>query len=163
MALLFLIKNPIALVLQFEEINESNNNGKDRPIPNERKLIILAKALVIKADFANKAAINAGLHGTTIAPKKNPYTKALASGFFIKGICAFGINLPMSMSKIRNKLIIAKILNAIGETIPITVVNDICKKVVNTRPSRSINKITPEATNNPNVKIGIFLFLVNDS
>ena len=66
----------------------------------------------------------------------------------------------MSTSNIRSKLISARMPKAIGETIPITLVNDICKKVVNTRPSRSINKITPAVIINPNVKIGIFFFPV---
>jgi len=153
----------MTLVLQFVDIAENTKRGNANPIPNERKLRIFATALVINADFANKAAINAGLHGTTIAPRKKPYTKALASGFLVSGTFTFGANLPISISNIKIKLIIARTPNAIGDTTPITVVNDICKKVVNTRPRRSINKMTPEATNNPNVKMGVFFFPASEN
>ena len=71
-ALLFLVKKPITFWLQFVDIAENIKRGNAKPIPNERKLRIFDAAFVTRADFANKAAINAGLHGTTIAPKKNP-------------------------------------------------------------------------------------------
>lgn len=100
--------------------------------------------------FVKSAAMNNGLHGMTIAPKKNPNRSALKKGFLTAGVWNFGRNLPMSILKISSILIIASIVNAIGDTIPITLFRESCKNVVNINPSKNINKITPKVMIIPN-------------
>lgn len=51
--------------------------------------------------------------------------------------------------KIKNRLINASIAKAIGETIPITLEREACRKVVKTRPSKSMKESTPAVTTNP--------------
>jgi len=105
---------------------------------------------IVDVLIANKTIRDAGLQGKTIAPKKNPKIKELANGFLVTGafIC-FGISLLKSKLNIRNKLTTARIPKAIGDTIPITLVNDVCKNFVNINPIRNIEDITPKVTNNP--------------
>jgi hypothetical protein len=80
---------------------------------------------IVVTPIVNKAAINAGLQGITIAPKKNPKTKALRKGLLrIGALTFFGIILLKSKSRIRKMLMIDRIPNAIGEITPITFVNE---------------------------------------
>jgi len=79
--LLCLVRKPIMATLLVEDNNEKANNGKPRPNPNARKLVIFARNSVVVVARAKKAAMNPGLHGKTIAPKKNPKVNALTNGF----------------------------------------------------------------------------------
>ena len=66
-----------------------------------------------------------------------------------------GNNLEKSKLNIRNKLTTARIPKAIGEIIPIALVNDVCKNFVNIRPNKNMEDITPRVTINPK-KINVF-------
>ena len=140
----------IIFLFHFADKIENASKGNPKPIPKAKKLIMLDVKLLNNNALAKKAAINAGLHGITIAPKKNPKIKALSSGFFAVFTFAFGKNLEKSRLNIKNKLIIPSIANAIGETMPMTFVNDSCKRVVNIKPRRVINITTPKTTIKPN-------------
>ncbi len=61
------------------EITEKRSKGAAMPRPKNMKLIIFTIKLAAEVAmvFVNIIAINAGLHGRTIAPNKNPYTNAL--------------------------------------------------------------------------------------
>ena len=136
------------------DIAENTNNGKPIPIPNDKNLTMLAMKSTVVMVGINKAAMNNGLQGITIPPKKNPYRKAPRIGFSDWGVFAFGRYLAKSMLKINKILIIIKIPNAIGETIPITFVNDALKIVVNINPNIAIKTTTPKTTINPNLYNG---------
>lgn len=140
-------------------MNESANSGEAIPNPKNRKFRMFAKAFVVKATLAKNAAINAGLHGITIAPKNNPNKNALSFGFLTVGVFDLGINLPKFISNINAKLTNPSIVNAIGEIIPITFVKDICKSVVKINPSVSMNKTTPRVTKAPSFGIVPFFDL----
>lgn len=97
---------------------------------------------------------DAGLHGRTIAPKKKPKRKALVFGFlfeFATLIC--GKILLKFTLKIRRKLTMKRIPNAIGETISVTLVRDTLKIAVKMRPIRKREVITPRVTIQPSVEI----------
>ena len=64
-----------------EETPANTNNGKPTPTPKNRNRKIFCTKSRVDTALANKMAINPGLHGTTIAPKKNPYRNALTQGF----------------------------------------------------------------------------------
>ena len=68
----YFARNLIIVELQFAETIENRINGKPIPSPKNKKLSMLSVKLVIKAVLAKNAAINAGLQGITMAPKKNP-------------------------------------------------------------------------------------------
>ena len=97
--------------------------------------------------------MKAGLQGITIAPKKKPKRKAFNSGLFEVGTFILGKNLLKSILKINNNPMMASIKNAIGDITPITLVNETCKMVVNIKPNKNINKITPEKISKPNPNI----------
>ena len=61
----------------------NTNNGDPRPIPKERKLNMLEKKSPNKRALAKNVAMNAGLQGRTIAPKKKPKIKALFRGLLL--------------------------------------------------------------------------------
>ena len=75
------------------------------------------------------------------------------------GACIFGINRPRSKLNIKNKLIIVRIPNAIGEIILIALVNDPCKKKVKINPNKNIDKMTPKVIITPNSIICFLLSL----
>lgn len=64
-----------------------------------------------------------------------------------------GKNLPISTLRINSKPIISNMPKAMGETIPITLVRETSKMVVNINPSNSINRITPENMVRPKRKM----------
>ena len=123
---------------------------------------MLEKKLSTSKLLAKNAAINAGLQGITMAPKKNPNKNAFVIGFLAPGVFILGINLLKSKLKIKNMLMIPKIPNAMGEIIEITFVRDSWRIVVNIRPRAIIKARTPATTNRPN-KIIAFLFSSPDS
>ena len=55
-------------------IDTTENASKGKPIPNpkNKKFRIFEIKLELSTVFVKRAAMNSGLHGTTIAPKKNP-------------------------------------------------------------------------------------------
>lgn len=129
------------------------NNGNPIPNPNDRKLSMLEMKSPNKNARAKNVAINAGLHGIKIAPKKKPKMKALFRGLlFVVWIFSFGINLDKSTLNIRAKLINPRIANAIGEITAITFVRDFCKIVVKINPNKIIKMIIPADIVNPNRK-----------
>jgi len=85
MCLVYLVRNPMMVVLAVEE--RPANTRRGNAIPNPKKANV--NTLMIKSVTSNvlvkSAAINKGLHGTTIAPKKNPKRNALRYGFFASG------------------------------------------------------------------------------
>lgn len=133
------------------EMAEKINSGKPIPMPKARKFRIFRKKFMLDMVFVNSTAMNSGLHGTTMAPKKKPYMNARRRGFPATGTRALGRYLPTSTSNINSKLMTINIINATGETIPITLVSDASRKVVNTNPSRNMNNITPDAIIRPNL------------
>jgi hypothetical protein len=159
-----LVKKPIIFVLVAEERIENMSNGNARPIPNDKKFSMFPKklAVVVVRVFVKKAAISPGLHGKTIAPKKNPNRKALSKGFFVLGVFSCGMYLLKSKLNIKKILIIASIMKAIGETIFITLVSETFSIVVNTKPSSIMNRITPRVTVSP-IIIGVFLSALAES
>ncbi len=149
-AFLFFVAKFIIFWLQLTEINEKARRGNPIPIPNPKKFSMLdAKLSMIKARAKN-APMNAGLHGRTIAPKKNPYVRALIVGCLLVGVLSLGINFPKSTLKINRRLKNPKIPNAIGEIIPTTFVKDFCRNVVKINPKRSMKIITPKVMSKPN-------------
>ena len=138
-------------MLEAEDITENNNIGKDMPIPNAIKFSILTKNSITANALAKRAAINDGLHGITIAPKKNPNTNIPNREFLTFGVLTFGKYLPTSIFNINNMLIINNIKNAIGDIIPIIFVKDTCKNVVNINPNKNINVIMPRVIINPDI------------
>ena len=163
MALLFFVKNPIIFSLHCPEIKLKINSGVPSPIPKARKLDILEIKFSNKRALAKKAAIKAGLHGITIAPKKKPKIKAFFIGFLLPvWTFVFGTNLEKSVSNIKAKLIIPKIAKAIGETIPIILVSDFCNIVVKISPNRIIKTIIPIRIVKPNKK-KVFLLSVPEN
>jgi len=107
-------------------------------------------------DKANKIVNDAGLHGKTIVPKNNPKINELNIGDFVTGALTLGSNLLKSKLNINNRLITAKIPKAIGEIIPIALDKEACKNFVKINPNTNIDRITPNATTNPN---NIIVFL----
>jgi hypothetical protein len=107
--------------------------------------------------------MNPGLHGITIAPKKNPYKNALIHGFFTMGARPFGKNFHISIFlsetsdmipvMISTRLITNKMPKAMGEIISTMPVKDTSKIVVNMRPIKNINRITPDVTTSPSKKM----------
>jgi len=67
-------------LLHCPEINDNINNGNPNPNPNPIKPVMLEIKLLKRMALAKNAAINAGLHGITIAPKKKPKMNALFNG-----------------------------------------------------------------------------------
>ena len=154
--LLFLVKNPMTDWLYCAEIIEKANRGRAMPTPKNVKLSRLDVKSRVDVLIANKTIKDAGLHGKTIAPKKNPNTKELAKGFFVRGaLIFFGISLLKSKLKIKNKLTTANIPKAIGEIIPIALVKDVWRNFVKISPTKNIETTTPKVTINPN-KINVF-------
>ena len=136
-----------------EEAPASTNRGKPTPTPKNRKRKTFCTKSRVDTALANRMAINPGLHGTTIAPKKKPYRNALTHGFRAMGARPFGRNLQISISTpvtsdlmpvtISIKLMTSKIPKAIGETTWTTLVKETSNSVVKTSPSRNINSMTP--------------------
>ncbi len=133
------------------------------PMPkNKKRAIFTAKSMPV-AVVVKRTAINAGLHGTTIAPKKNPYMKALAQGFLTMGARPFGRNLPRSMSTLKTndkrlvtisrRLMMSNMPKAIGEAICMMLVKDTSRMVVNIRPIKNIKMIMPAVIISPNKKM----------
>ena len=162
----YLVKKLIIASVAAEEAPASTSKGKPMPIPKNKKRNTFSTKSTVATALAKRMAINPGLHGTTIAPKKKPYKKAVTQGFLAMGARPFGRNLQMSASILETsdripvmisiRLIISSMPKAIGETIWTTLVNDTCRTVVNTNPSKNMNKITPEVITTPNKKI-VFL------
>ena len=75
---------------------------------------------------------------------------ALVKGLLVLGMLARGKNLPASILRINRMLITNKMAKATGETIPMTFVKDVSRKVVNNKPKRNMKKITPEVIIKPN-------------
>ena len=113
--------------------------------------------------LVKRAAINRGLQGTTIAPKKKPYVRELTQGLLVMGARPFGRNLPISTLKINSKLIMNSMPKATGDTIAMTLVSDTSRTVVNISPSNIINRITPEVITKPNRKMVFLLASFPDS
>ena len=66
------VRTEIIFPLFSLEIAAKTSNGAPIPNPNAIKLKMFTKKSVIEAVLTSNAAINAGLHGTTIAQKKKP-------------------------------------------------------------------------------------------
>lgn len=66
------------------------------PIPNKIKFVRLLIKLVVEVLKANRTTREAGLHGKTIAPKKNPNMNALKKGLFFIGVLNLGNISPIS-------------------------------------------------------------------
>ena len=81
---------------------------------------------------------------------------ALLKGFLAKGVRTLGNNLPISISKIKSKLINNNMPKEIGDTIPITEVRLSRNIVVKINPSKNMNNITPNVIRSPNKAI-VFL------
>lgn len=154
--LLFLVRNPMTLWLHWAEIIENNNRGRAIPIPKNTKFNRLVVKPIVEVLIANRTIRDAGLHGRTMAPKKNPKTNEVKIGFFVIGALTFGKNLEKSKLNIKKILTIAKIPNAMGEIIPITFVSETCRNWVKIKPIKNIEVITPRATIRPR-KINDFL------
>lgn len=73
-----------------------------------------------------------------------------------------GKNFPKFISNIRSVLIIPNKTKEMGETMPTTLVNDTCKKVVNINPSKDMNRIIPAAANKPKGKKDLLLKVFSD-
>ena len=70
--LLYFVRKPIIFCVFVVEIIENANKGTPIPIPKNKKLMIPEKKVDRVVIRVKRAAMNKGLHGTTIAPKKNP-------------------------------------------------------------------------------------------
>jgi hypothetical protein len=157
--ILFLVVRKLITCLLFAlEINANMNNGIPIPIPNTTKLRKFVKKLTVEVLTANKMTSDAGLHGSTIAPKKNPNINDVRNGFFVTGACIFGNNEPMSKLKINKMLTTPNIPNATGLTIPIALVSDSCSSRVNIKPKTVMEIMTPVRVTAPS-KIMSFLEL----
>ena len=132
------------------EIAAKTNKGKPMPMPKNKNCRIFSRKPMADAVRVKRTAINNGLHGTTIAPKKKPNVKALTQGFLARGVRALGRNLPTSTLKINSRLMMSNMPKAMGETMPMTLVSDTSKMVVNTIPSKIIKIITPAVITSPN-------------
>ncbi|MEE9585564.1 MAG: hypothetical protein V3W09_01535 [Nitrososphaerales archaeon] len=55
-------------------------------MPKNKKFRIFARKLIVDNVLVNSAAMNNGLHGITIAPKKKPNVNELTTGFFTAGV-----------------------------------------------------------------------------
>ena len=75
------VRKFIIVSVAVEETPANTNKGKPTPTPKNRNRKIFCTKSTVDTALANKMAINPGLHGTTIAPKKNPYRNALIQGF----------------------------------------------------------------------------------
>lgn len=148
--LLFLVRKLIIASVAAEEIAAKTNRGKPIPMPKNRKRSTFSRKPVADMALVKRAAINSGLQGTTMAPKKKPNKKALAQGFLAIGVRALGRNLPTSTLKISKRLMTSNIPKAMGDTMPIILVNDTSRMVVKINPSSSINRMTPEVMTSPN-------------
>ncbi|MDA0524296.1 hypothetical protein J2750_002228 [Methanococcoides alaskense] len=155
--LLLVTRNLMSLLLFVVDIAEKTSNGKLNPIPKAMKFRKFSRKPVLVRDLANRAAMNAGLHGTTMAPKKNPYKKAVMIGLLLFEMLVLGKNLPISKSSINNILMMNSMPNAIGEIIPMTFVSETCNIVVNNIPRSAIKRITPALIISPKM-IGSFSF-----
>ncbi len=127
------------------------------PIPNIMKRRTFSTNPMVDIVLVNSTAINGGLHGTTIAPKKNPKTKALSKGLVPRGASVLGRYLPTSISTINSMLIIINIPKAMGDTISITLVKATCRMVVKINPSSSMKTTIPAVMISPNIAM-VFLF-----
>ena len=143
-------------LLEAVEISEKIRSGKPIPIPKNKKRRIFPRKSIVDIVLVKRTAMNRGLQGITIAPKKKPNNNALSIGFLAAGVWVLGINLPMSILNISNKLIIISMPNAIGEIISITLVRDTFKIVVKISPNNVMNRTTPKVTIDPNNAI-VFL------
>ena len=123
----FFVRKFIIVSVAVEETPANTNNGNPIPTPKNRNRKIFCTKSTVDTALANRMAINPGLHGTTIAPKKNPYKNALTQGFLVMGARPFGRNLQISISTpvtndrmpvtISIRLMISKTAKAIGEMI----------------------------------------------
>lgn len=147
--LLYLVKNPIILLLHLTLNNENTSNGAPNPRPKNKNPNMLVAKLSNSKARAKNTATKAGLHGITIAPKKKPNKRALHKGFFFTGELNRGKNLPKLILKIKTKLTKPNIAKAIGETSPMTLVNEACNNVVNINPKPNIKVKTPATTRTP--------------
>ena len=127
-ARLYLTRKVIIFPLKVLDTIASTNKGNPMPRAKTKKLIIFSKNAIVSRAFVKKAAIKSGLQGITIAPKKNPKRKAFHKTCFVLMEWIFGRNLPISMLNIRSILIILSNIKAIGETIPMIFVREICKR-----------------------------------
>ena len=142
--------------LEAVETSEKIRSGKAIPTPKNKKRRRFPRKSIVDTVLVKRTAMNRGLQGITIAPKKKPNKNALNIGFLTTGARVFGMNLPISISNISNKLIITSMLKAIGEIISITLVREAFKIVVKTSPNNVMNRTTPKVTTNPNNAI-VFL------
>ena len=143
-------------------MNANKSKGRDIPTPKNTKLNKFVTKSAVDVLMANRTMSDAGLHGRTIAPKKKPKTNELRKGFLVIGAFTLGKNLPKSKSKIKNKLTKAKIPKAIGEIIPIALVNEAWRNFVKINPNKNIEDITPKATIKPK-KIIVFFDSFSDT
>lgn len=150
--LLFFVKKLITTLLFAAEIIEKINKGNAIPIPKNTKFNRLFMKLIVEVLIENKTINGAGLHGSIMAPKKKPNMNELSKGFLVIGaLTFFGINLVKSKLKINNILTKAKMLNAIGEIIPIALVKDSCNSLVKIKPTSNIDTIIPNVTIIPKI------------
>jgi len=140
---LYLVKKPITCELLAAETIAKSINGKAIPIPKNRKLRKFVINETVEVEIANNTMSVAGLHGSTIRPKNEPKMNELKYGFFRTGACVLGKNLPISKLKISNIEIIPRMPKAIGEMIPMALVNDSCNSSVKIKPINSMERITP--------------------
>lgn len=93
-------------------------------MPNNKKLSRFVKKPMVDELIANNTVNAAGLQGKMINPKNAPNNTEFKYGFFASGVFIFG----KISEKLKLKIIIilttVSIPKAIGETIPITFVND---------------------------------------
>jgi len=143
-------------LLHWAEIAAKINNGRAIPIPKNMKLNKFVTKPIVEVLIANKTTNEAGLHGRTMAPKKNPKPNELKKGFLDVGDRICGKNLEKSKLNIKNKLTNAKIPKAMGEMIPITLVKETCKNFVKIKPTKNIELITPRETITPKSIIVLF-------
>ena len=143
------------------ETAENNNRGRPMPMPKKRKLPKLVIKLVVDVLIAKRTISDAGLQGSTIAPKKNPKPNAVLSGFLPTGVRNFGKNLLISILKINTKLIRARMPKAMGEIMPIALVNDACKSCVKISPMTNMDATTPKVTITPSKRIVFFFDFVD--
>jgi hypothetical protein len=144
------VRNLITAELAVVEMSAKAMSGKASPTPKKRNFVILPRKSALRRERVNIVAMNKGLHGITIAPKKKPFINPLARGFLTIGTRILGRSFPTSIFTRSSKLITINIPKAIGDTTSITLVSDTCRTVVNKRPSSNINRITPEVIIRPN-------------
>lgn len=149
--------------LEAVETSEKMRSGNAIPTPKNKKRRRFPKKSIVDTVLVKRTAMNKGLQGITIAPKKKPNKNALIIGFLTTGARVFGRNLPMSISNISNKLTIISMPNAIGEIISITLVREIFKIVVKISPNNVMNRTTPKLTISPNNAIVFLPYSVPDN